>query len=139
LVGGFVFDVAGGSISWLSKKQSTVTTSSVEAEYIASANTTKKAVWLHTLLQELDYLQTVAIVIHADNQACIALANNPVSYFCAKHIDIWHHFICNHVKQGEAKLHYVPTKDMLADIFTKALPCEAFEKFHAQLGVLNCF
>jgi len=63
-VGGFVFDVAGGSISWSLKKQSTVATSSVEAEYIASANATKEAVWLCTLLQELDYSQTMATIIH---------------------------------------------------------------------------
>jgi len=76
----------GESISWTLKKQSTVATSSVEAEYIALANAIKKAVWFCILLQELDYSQTTAIVIHADNQRCIALANNPVSHSCAKHL-----------------------------------------------------
>jgi len=46
----FAFDVGGGVISWSSKKQPTVATSSVEAEYIASANATKETVWLRTLL-----------------------------------------------------------------------------------------
>jgi len=46
----FAFDVGGGVISWSSKKQPTVATSSVEAEYIASANATKEAVWLRMLL-----------------------------------------------------------------------------------------
>jgi len=90
---GFVFDVAGSSISWFSKKQATVATSSVEAEYVALANVTKEAIWLRTLLTELDFPPTMATMIHADNQGCIALANNPVSYSCAKHIDIRHHFI----------------------------------------------
>ena len=49
-VGDFVFDVVGESISWTLKKQSTVATSSVEAEYIALANAIKKAVWFCTLL-----------------------------------------------------------------------------------------
>jgi len=45
-VGGFVFDVAGGCVSWSSKKQVSVTISSVEVEYVTSAKTTKGAVWL---------------------------------------------------------------------------------------------
>jgi len=70
-----------------------VATSSVEAEYVTSANVTKEAVWLRTLLTELDFPPTTATVIFANNQGCIALANNPVSHSRAKHIDIRHHFI----------------------------------------------
>jgi len=123
-------------VTWSSKKQPTVATSSVEAEYVASANATKEAVWLRTLLTELDFLPTMATVIHADNQGYIALANNPVSYSRAKHIDIYHHFIREFIECHEVKLDYVSTKDMLADVFTKSLPCEAFVKFWALLGVL---
>ena len=75
------------------KKQPTVATSSVEPEYIASVNATKEAIWLRTLLKELDFPQVTATIIHADNQECIALANNPVSHSHVKHIDICHHFI----------------------------------------------
>jgi len=99
LTSGFVFDVAGSSISWSSKKQATVATSSVAAKYIASANATKEAIWLHTLLTELDFPPTMATMIHADNQGCIALANNPVSHSRAKHINICHHFIRECIKR----------------------------------------
>ena len=54
-VGGFVFDVTGGYVSWSSKKQVSVATSLVEAEYVALANATKEAVWLQTLLKEVGY------------------------------------------------------------------------------------
>ena len=50
-VGGFIFEIAGSTVTWSSKKQSTVATSSAEAEYMASANATKEAVWLKTLLK----------------------------------------------------------------------------------------
>jgi len=95
---GFVFDIVGSSISWSSKKQATVTTFSVEAEYVASSNTTKEAIWLRTLLTKLDFSPTTTTIIHADNQGCIALASNPVTHSCAKHIDIRYHFICERVE-----------------------------------------
>jgi len=88
------------------------------------------------LLNELDFLQTTATIIHADNQGCIALAGNPVSHSRAKHIDIRHHFIREHIEHDEIKLQFVSTKDMLADIFTKALPRNSFVKFRERLGVL---
>ena len=55
---------------------------------LPSANTTKEAVWLRTLLQELDLSQKKTTIIHTDNQRSIALAHNPVSHFRAKHIDV---------------------------------------------------
>ena len=78
----------------------------------------------------------MATMIHADNQGCIALANNPVSHSRAKHIDIRHHFIRERIERREIRLNYVSTKDMLADVFTKALPYEAFKRFRNLLGVL---
>jgi len=75
-------------------------------------------------------------MIYADNQGCIALANNPVSHSRTKHIDICHHFIRECIERREIKLNYISTKNMLADVFTKALPRETFEKFRNLLGVL---
>jgi len=85
----------------------------------------------------LDFLPTIAIIIFTNNQGYIALANNLVSYSCTKHIDICHHFIWEHIEQHEVELKYVSTKDMLADVFTKALPQEMFKKFCTLLGVLS--
>jgi hypothetical protein len=79
-VSGYVFDIAGRSVSWSSKKQTIVATSTIEAEYVVAANATKEAIWLHILLKELDFPQTTTTIIHADNQGCIALSGNPVSH-----------------------------------------------------------
>ena len=72
----------------MSKKQSIVVISLVKAEYIALKNAIKEVVWFCTLLQKLDYLQTTATIIHADNQEYIILANNLVSHSHAKYINI---------------------------------------------------
>lgn len=134
-VGGFVFDVAGSSITWSSKKQPTVALSTVEAEYMAASNATKEAIWLRTLLADLGHPQMSATIIHADNQGCIALSRNPVAHSRAKHIDIRHHFIRERIARSEIDLQFLSTKEMVADIFTKALPRDLFERFQDALGV----
>jgi hypothetical protein len=132
---GYVFDVAGGSVSWASKKQPTVALSTVEAEYMAASNATKEAIWLRVLLEDLGFPQTQATTIHDDSKGCIALSRRTVLHSCMKHIAIHHHFICERIKSSEVDLKYCPTKDQLADIFTKQLLREAFERLRATIGV----
>ncbi|KAJ3476999.1 hypothetical protein NLI96_g10770 [Meripilus lineatus] len=134
-ISGFTFEVAGGHVSWSSKKQPTVAHSTVEAEYMAASHATREAIWLRTLLQELGYPQVNASIIHADNQGSIALSRNPVAHSRAKHIDIRHHFIRERVANSEIDLKYCTTQQMIADVFTKPLPRETFERFRAALGV----
>lgn len=117
-VGGFTFDVAGGVVSWSSKKQATVALSTAEAEYMAASNATKEAVWLRTLLGDLGYPQVKATITRA------------------KHIDIRYHFIRERVAQAEIEPRYVPTSNMVADIFTKQILRASFERFRRELGVL---
>jgi hypothetical protein len=134
-VSGYVFDVAGGAVSWVSKRQPTVTLSTTEAEYMAASNATKEAIWLRVLLEDLGFPQVSATTLHADNLGCIALTNDTVTHSRAKHIDIRHHFIHERVTNSEINLQYVSTKEMLADILTKQLPRKAFERYRKALGV----
>ena len=54
-------------MTWSSKKQPIVAISLAEAEYMALANTTKKAIWLRTLLKEMDFPQVSTTIVFADN------------------------------------------------------------------------
>ena len=89
---------------------------------MAAANTTKEAIWLRVLLEDLGYPRINATIIHTDNQDCIALACNPVTHTHAKHIDICHHFIRECVESQEINLWYCSTKDMIADILLNNSP-----------------
>src|SRR5260221_4377854 len=52
-ISGYAFLYSGGAVSWMSRQQSTITTSSTHTEYIAAAEATKELVWLCCLLTEL--------------------------------------------------------------------------------------
>lgn len=54
-----------------------------------------------------------------------------------KHIDIRHHFIHDHVLQGDVEVTFVDTHNQLAEIFTKPLAREPFYKIRRELGSLD--
>jgi hypothetical protein len=54
-----------------------------------------------------------------DSSSVICLAQNPVFHGRAKHIKVRHHFLRDHVENGDIKMKYIDTERQLADIFTK--------------------
>ena len=137
-VTGYIFIFGGSAICWNSKKQQTVALSTAEAEYMALANGVQQSLWIKNLLNELNIGVGQSFLIKEDNQACISIGNNLEHNSRTKHIDIKHHFIRDRIQSGEIKLEYVPSKHMLADIFTKALPRDKFVQLRSACGmVLN--
>jgi hypothetical protein len=61
--------------------------------------------------------------------------NSPAISARSKHIDIRHHFIRDLIKAGSFSTTWIPTADMPADIFTKALPFVAFSRHRDILGL----
>jgi hypothetical protein len=53
-----------------------------------------------------------------------------------KHIPIKYHFLREQVNDKIVKLEYVPTKEQIADIFTKPLPRDTFEYLIKKMGVI---
>jgi len=117
-ISGFVFTIAGGAVSWSSKKQSSVALSTTESEYMAILHALKEMIWIHRLLEELGYDVSNQNTIYTDSQSAIALAHNPEHHARTKHIDIQYHFIRNCVEDGRLQLEYCPTEDMVADGLT---------------------
>ena len=119
---GWCFMSGGGAISWKAQKQSTVATSTAEAEYIAAFEAAKEAVYLTRLGQDLDVLPPdYCVPLHDDSQACIRIAGNPCLAERTKHFDVKYHWLREAVKANKVELRYVSTHEQLADIFTKPL------------------
>jgi transposase InsO family protein len=131
---GYVFIIAGGPVSWSSRKQPITALSTTEAEYVAAAEAAKQAVWLRHFLyairkhQVYDRRPTTLRMnpekpteLGIDNQGALALAANPTAHGRSKHIRIRYHAIRDFIEHGEINAYYVPTDEMLADSLTKAV------------------
>ncbi|KAJ9556363.1 hypothetical protein OSB04_010977 [Centaurea solstitialis] len=128
--------LGGKLVSWTSKKQNSVSTSTAEAEYVAAGICCAQVLWLRNQLQDYD-IQLSKIPIYCDNTSAIAIANNPVLHSKTKHIEVRYHFIRDHVMNGDIELHFVPTEYQLADLFTKPLDVTRFNMLISELGMLN--
>ncbi|KAL0323604.1 UNVERIFIED_CONTAM: Secreted RxLR effector protein [Sesamum angustifolium] len=90
---GYYNYVGGNLVTWRSKKQITVATSSAETGFRAMAHTTSEILWLKNLLKELGFTYDDPIPMHCDNQAAIHIASNPIFYERTKHIEVDCHFV----------------------------------------------
>ena len=132
---GYVFQVGGTAISWRSKKQTCVALSTAEAEYIALASAAQESLWLQQLLADLKKEETKSVVMYEDNQSAISMAKNPQFHGRTKHIAIKYHFVREQVSNGNLELRYCKTNDMIADMMTKGLSGEQFEKLRHMAGM----
>lgn len=134
-VSGYVFKVFGSTVSWCSKKQTTVAISSSESEYVALSAATAEALWLAGILEDMKVKDPEApVTIFEDNRGCIGMANN-LETKRSKHIDVKHHFIRDHIAEGRIQVEPVGTQDQLADIFTKALDPGRVQELRKYLGL----
>ena len=131
---GYAFTLGSGAVSWSSKRQSLVTTSTCEAEYVASCHATKEAMWLRRLLETLGHKQSTT-TMHSDNAGSITLTKDATYHARSKHIDVQFHYTRERVDDKDVSFHYLPSHDMPADMLTKALPRPKHEKFTHLLGV----
>ena len=75
---GYIFTIGGATVSWRSRKQTTLTKSTMEAELVALESATTEAEWLKELLMDLPKVDKLvpAILLHCDNQSVITIVGN---------------------------------------------------------------
>ena len=126
---GTVFLIAGGAVSWRSKKQTCVATSTCEAEYIAPCDATKEAIWLSRLVAD----QIVDICV--DNDGAIVSAENASVNTRNKHIDINRHFVRDSVQSNLVSWVRISTENQLADPWTKPLDQVSFQNHRKNVRI----
>jgi hypothetical protein len=78
---------------------------------------------------------TETSTIWEDNQSAIAYSQSALVSEKTKHIGLNWHFLKDHAEQKNIRLRYLPTHQMVADMFTKPLPLPALTRHRsATLG-----
>jgi len=89
------------------------------------------------ILEKIDQIKQHSNHILCDNSSTIKLSKNPVFYGRSIHIDVRNHFLRDMSKAGIVNLIFCGTKDQLADLFSKSLKIDTFERFRRQLEVME--
>jgi hypothetical protein len=126
--------LARGCVSWLSRKQKTITASSTEAEYYALSDCSKQLVWMHQLLSEIGF-NCPTPQLYGDNEGSIFWASNPVAEKRSKHVDVKVHIIRQYIEDKKIELFHIDGTKNPADIFTKNLERIKFERVRSLLGM----
>jgi len=109
----------------MSKKQSRVTLSTIEVEYMAATHACKEAIWLHRSFSDIGFKQK-ATRLDFDSHSVIILVNNPTYHLKMKHIDVQYHFLRDMVERNKALL---KTFDTLENVTNPLTKYESTEKF----------
>ena len=132
---GYVMINSDAACVWYSRKQRSVATSTVEAEYLALSEGCKSSIWATRWINESGFDTERPIALLGDNSGSIALTKNPEHHARTKHIDVQYHYVREKVQEGFVRVEYVSTKDQVADIMTKPLTKQPFEAGRLKLGL----
>ena len=110
------------------------TRSSTEAELVRVDDCSTPILWTKLFLEAQGY-EIKKNILYQDNKSTILLENNgkQSSSKRTRAINIRYFFITDQVKKGNVMVEYLPTKEMVADYFTKPLQGKLFEKFRKQI------
>jgi hypothetical protein len=117
---GYLFQLGEATISWRSRRQRSVATSTTEAEYMALSMTSKHYLWTMRALVELLH-QDIPAAIRSDNTGAIDIAENHRLNDRSKHVDMHYHSIRELIESGQLTVIHIDGKNNLADICTKAV------------------
>ncbi|TQE08250.1 hypothetical protein C1H46_006217 [Malus baccata] len=139
--GGYIFKLNGGAVSWKSAKQTIISTSTMEAEFVACFEGMKQTVWLRNFIADMKIVDSVKrpVKMYCDNNAAVFFSKNNKRTSASRLMDVKFLKVREKVKKGEIEIQYLSTTAMIADPLTKALPNIVFKGHVEQMGVLESF
>ena len=132
---GYVLTLNGCPLQWVSKLQTEIALSTMEAEYIALSQSMRELIPMRGMVSEigttLGLVSSKQPLLHStvfeDNNGARTLATVPRLTPRSKHIAVKYHFFRHHVASGTINVERIDTSEQKADIFTKGLTAETFQ------------
>lgn len=131
---GFMFQLYGGGVFWVSQRQRATALSTTNAEFYAASEGSRDCIWFKAILAELG-IDVGTVPMYCDSNCAISIIRDPEDHQRVKHIDVKYFFIRYQQEIGTLKMVKIPTDDQIADIFTKPLPKKRFERLRRMLGI----
>ena len=134
----YAMKLFGGLIGWRANKQTTVTTSTTEAELLALSQAAKESIFVSHLIKELGVtLDDQRIQIQCNNTATVRLVESELPTLNTKlrHVDIHNHWLRQEAQNGRITVKHTRSAEMIADGLTKALGKEQHRAVIQQLGL----
>ena len=90
-------------------------------------------------IKELGFKLEWSMPLHCDNTVVVEIAHNPIQHDRTKHVEIDRHFIKEKLDARIISFPFVPSKEQLADILTKAMSSRAFSDSLDKLGIQDLY
>ena len=125
---GYVFLLAGAAISWKSAKQTSISTSTMEVEFIASFEASLQISWLRTFISGLEVVSSISkpLKLYCDNSVAVFFSKNDRYSRGAKHMELKYLVVKDEIREHPLSIEFIGTQLMIADPLTKALPPKTF-------------
>jgi len=102
--------LGGSLIAWKTKKQTSVSRSSTEAELRAMALVTAEVTWLRWFLADFGVSVSIPTPLLTDSTGAISIARDPVKHELTKHIGVDSYYTRAQVQDDVIDLRYVPSE-----------------------------
>ena len=118
---GFVIKMFGDVVAWRTHKQTGVALSTCQAEYVAMSEACQEMISLHNSVKFVLGYNCYPMNLCCNNMAALVYAEtdggNKLRYMIKRR----YHYVKECVREKYVKTLWIPTKQQLADIFTKSL------------------
>ena len=129
--------LSGTAVFTRSKKQPTVADSTTASELISAHATAQRIVMIRKLLEEISVGVMGATTLYCDNESTVKIINNRTGFEKVKHVDVKLAYLRELIDLGIIVVEWIPTQEMVADIFTKGLGKNKFMDFRKALGLVT--